>query len=77
MLAIGPELVEYEAAAPGSCEPLDELIARMREGGVAAVSPNGVLGDPTHADAGHGHYLLQGATAELTQIVAAWSESAA
>ncbi len=37
----------------------------MRAGGVAAVSPNGVLGDPTGAGAGHGRDLLEAATDEL------------
>ena len=50
MLAIAPELVHMERAAAGATAPLADLIDAMREGGVRAVSENGVLGDPRRAD---------------------------
>ena len=35
---------------PGNRAPLAELMPQMRQGGVAAVSEVGVLGDPDHGD---------------------------
>ena len=50
MLALAPESVGDERE-PGNVEPLASLLPRLREGGVRAVSQNGVLGDPTDASA--------------------------
>jgi creatinine amidohydrolase len=58
VLAIAPELVRIERAAPGAREPLHDLVDALRAGGVRAVSPNGVLGDPSGASAGAGTALL-------------------
>jgi len=40
----------------------------MRAGGVAAVSPGGVLGDPAGADAAEGHAALAAATDDLVDF---------
>src|SRR4051794_17779076 len=53
MLALAPGLVG-ETREPGNVEPLRALMPRLREGGVRAVSPNGILGDPTGASAEEG-----------------------
>lgn len=58
MLHIAPDLVAIEAAEPGDTRPLGEVLDDLRAGGVAAVSPNGVLGDPTGASADEGQELL-------------------
>ncbi len=58
LLAIAPEVVRLDRARPGALEPLDELLPRLRVDGVRAVSPNGVLGDPTGASAAEGVRLL-------------------
>ncbi|MGX1809159.1 mycofactocin biosynthesis peptidyl-dipeptidase MftE [Nocardia sp. NPDC055321] len=50
MLRLRPDAVAMDRAEAGNTRPLDELLERMRRDGVAAVSPNGVLGDPTRAD---------------------------
>jgi creatinine amidohydrolase len=42
---------------------------RLRAGGVRAVSPNGVLGDPAGASAGEGRALLAAAVADLVAFV--------
>ena len=39
----------------------------MRTGGVAAVSPNGVLGDPAGASAEEGERLLRRLVAEIVE----------
>lgn len=58
LLALAPELVRLDRAAPGATEPLHVLWARMRAGGVRSVSANGVLGDPTGASAAEGRVTL-------------------
>jgi creatinine amidohydrolase len=71
MLALAPERVDIEAAAPGATEPLAELLPALMERGVAAVSPNGVLGDPSGASADAGARLLDAALASLRAAVLA------
>lgn len=58
MLHIAPELVALDRAEPGNDQPITDLLPDMRAGGVAAVSPNGILGDPTGASAAEGEALL-------------------
>jgi mycofactocin system creatininase family protein len=58
LLHISPEHVWLDERVPGNSAPLSELLPRMRDGGVAAVSPVGVLGDPTTATAEDGARLL-------------------
>jgi creatinine amidohydrolase len=64
LLALAPHLVG-EAREPGNLSPLAELMPRLREGGVRAVAPNGILGDPRGASAEEGRELLAAATADL------------
>ncbi len=58
LLAIAPDQVRLEAAAPGRVEPVGGLLGELRAHGVRAVSPNGVLGDPTGATAAEGERCL-------------------
>jgi mycofactocin precursor peptide peptidase len=58
LLALAPDLVKLERAAPGNSTPLAELLPAMRAHGVRAVSPNGVLGDPAGATEAEGHAML-------------------
>ncbi|MBF6232865.1 mycofactocin biosynthesis peptidyl-dipeptidase MftE [Nocardia farcinica] len=57
-LALAPHRVRMDRAEPGDTRPLPEILPLLRAGGVRAVSGNGVLGDPTGADAEHGRALL-------------------
>jgi creatinine amidohydrolase len=75
VLALAPALVRAAAAA-GNPAPLDALLPAMRAGGVAAVSPNGVLGDPAGASAGEGERLLAGMAGRLAVAVARWDPDA-
>lgn len=59
MLHLCPELVRMEKAEVGNTEPLWELMPKLRDGGLASVSPSGVLGDPTTASAEHGAEALE------------------
>lgn len=65
MLAIAPELVRRDLAEAGSTAPLVEIMDDLRTGGVAAVSPNGVLGDPSGASATEGTNLLAALVTDL------------
>jgi mycofactocin system creatininase family protein len=72
LLALDPAAVRTAAAAPGATAPLDELLPAMRSGGVAAVSPIGVLGDPTGASAVEGEHLLTELTTALRTRLSRW-----
>jgi mycofactocin precursor peptide peptidase len=72
LLALAPASVRPEVAAPGNTRPLEQLAAALRSGGVAAVSPNGVLGDPTGATAAEGRRILDAMAADLVAEVARW-----
>ena len=58
MLAIAPELVRLDQAEAGNTRALNELMSELRDGGVSAVSANGVLGDPVGATPEEGRRLL-------------------
>jgi creatinine amidohydrolase len=58
MLHLAPGSVELAQARPGNVAPVSELLAAMKVGGTRAVSPSGVLGDPTGANATEGAALL-------------------
>jgi creatinine amidohydrolase len=68
MLALAPDLVRDERPV-GATQPIDELLPRLRENGVAAVSPNGVLGDARDATADDGHRLLERFVAEIDALL--------
>jgi len=72
ILAISPELVRMDDAEEGRMEPLAELMPQLRSGGVGAVSPNGVLGDPRMATASHGRSLLSRLSIDLVAAVDEW-----
>ena len=68
VLALAPHLVRAERPR-GRTEPLGELWPELRRGGVAAISPSGVLGDATSADAEDGRRVLDAWTADLIACV--------
>jgi mycofactocin precursor peptide peptidase len=72
VLALDPARVGPGAAA-GNPTPLAALLPALRAGGVAAVSPNGVLGDPAGASAAEGERALAGMAAALTGALARWA----
>ena len=65
MLAIAPERVRPEHAAPGDLRSLDVLLPLLRRQGLHSISANGVLGDPTGATAEEGRRLLDAAIDSL------------
>jgi mycofactocin precursor peptide peptidase len=72
LLALDPAAVRADAAEPGATAPLADLLPALRRGGVAAVSPNGVLGDPTGATAEEGERLLAEMTGALRARLTRW-----
>ena len=69
LLALAPERVRLDAAVPGDRRPMAELLPALRTGGVLAVAPNGVLGDPTGASAEEGRVVLDTLVQDLLATV--------
>lgn len=70
MLHLDPARVAMDKAQAGRIEPLQVLLPDLMAQGVRPVSPNGVLGDPTSADAASGETLLAGLVERLVRAVA-------
>ncbi|MFP5322747.1 MAG: mycofactocin biosynthesis peptidyl-dipeptidase MftE [Acidimicrobiia bacterium] len=68
VLAVAADLVGAERPT-GATEPLAELLPRLRAGGVAAVSANGVLGAAAGASAEEGRRLLAALADDLVAAV--------
>ena len=58
MLHLAPDLVTTAAIEPGAVGDAAALIEKMRVGGVAAVSANGIVGDPRGASATDGERIF-------------------
>ena len=69
MLTLAPRTVRMTAAAIGNMRPIGELMPALQAGGVRAVSPNGVIGDPRGASAAEGRRLLAGLAAGLSETL--------
>jgi creatinine amidohydrolase len=54
MLALHPELVHMEGAEPGFTGDMQEAVSSMFAGGVASISANGAIGDPSRSSIEHG-----------------------
>jgi mycofactocin system creatininase family protein len=73
LLHLWPEAVRTDRLAAGNTDPLADLMPRLRRGGVAAVSPSGVLGDPTTATAADGARIFAGMVADCVRRVQRWT----
>lgn len=76
VLALAPEEVRTGCARAGAREPLAALWPRLRRDGVAAVAPNGVLGDPEGASADAGASARRALVSALDAAVDAFSRGA-
>lgn len=74
MLALAPERVRATREA-GNTAPLAALMPALRAGGVRAVAPNGILGDPAGANAEEGRELLARAVTDLVAFTADWLDA--
>jgi len=72
LLHISPAAVLTDRWLAGNRAPLSELLPSMRRGGVAAVSPVGVLGDPTTATAAEGKRIFSEMVDECVRRVVRW-----
>ncbi|MFW6090363.1 MAG: mycofactocin biosynthesis peptidyl-dipeptidase MftE [Actinomycetota bacterium] len=71
MLHLRPRAVRLDRAEPGNTAPLEELWPALHRDGVAAVSANGVLGDPSGASAGAGARLLEAVAGDVAALIRA------
>ena len=69
MLHLRPGSVRLERAEVGETRPLTEIMPLLMAGGVGAVSPNGVLGDPAGASAAKGARVLADMTADAVRRI--------
>ena len=58
MLYVAPDKVQTDRIERGTVGDSSALVAQMRTSGVAGVSDNGVLGDPTTATKEHGYAVM-------------------
>ena len=73
LMALAPGAVRVsQAQAGGPVRPLPELMPVLLRRGVAAVSPNGVLGDPSGATVENGKRVLEAWTADLVAALEGW-----
>ncbi|WP_345349690.1 mycofactocin biosynthesis peptidyl-dipeptidase MftE [Rhodococcus olei] len=73
LLHLSPEVVHTDRIEAGDTRPIAELMPRLRDGGVAAVSANGVLGDPRTADAAEGARVFEQMCALAAAAVNRWN----
>jgi mycofactocin system creatininase family protein len=73
LLHISPSDVLTDRWLTGNRAPLPELLPTLRSGGVAAVSPVGVLGDPTTANAAEGKRIFSEMVDGCVRRIVRWS----
>jgi creatinine amidohydrolase len=69
MLHLDPTRVRMSRAETGNTAPLEQLMPAMRAGGLAAVTANGILGDPTRATSERGRILFRTLARFVAQAV--------
>jgi mycofactocin system creatininase family protein len=67
MMHIAPHAVRHDRIVDGNTDDWQTLMPAMRDGGVAAVSPTGVLGSAREATADHGARVLDFYARHLAQ----------
>jgi creatinine amidohydrolase len=72
LLHLCPDAVHVDRAEAGVTDPWPQLAERVRADGVAAVSPNGVLGDPLGASADEGSRRFAEIADRIMGEVAGW-----
>lgn len=76
LLHISPDVVRTDRILAGNDAPLRELLPSMRRGGMAAVSPTGVLGDPTTATAAAGSRIFTEMVDDCVRRIGRWTPGA-
>ncbi|MFF0815736.1 mycofactocin biosynthesis peptidyl-dipeptidase MftE [Rhodococcus sp. NPDC003318] len=72
LLHLSSEVVRTDRCEVGDTRPIAEIMPQLRDGGVAAVSANGVLGDPRGADAAEGARLFEAMCARAAAAAERW-----
>lgn len=72
MMAIDPATVREDEIRSGPTIPLGDILDVLRDEGLIAISPNGVLGDPRSASAAYGRELLASWEEILVDTVEDW-----
>ncbi len=72
LLHLSPADVWVEESVVGNTAPLPELLPALRSGGVAAVSPVGVLGDATTASAAEGARIFTEMVGSCVCRISTW-----
>ena len=73
LLHISPDDVRLDERVPGNAAPISDLMPALRRGGVAAVSPVGILGDPTTASAEEGARIFAEMVCTVVRRIVAWT----
>lgn len=73
LLHISPADVWIDERVPGNGAPLGQLMPALRQGGIAAVSEVGILGDPTTATAEEGARIFAEMVDGCLRRVARWT----
>ncbi|CAM3079105.1 mycofactocin biosynthesis peptidyl-dipeptidase MftE [Skermania piniformis] len=76
MLHLAPDRVHADRLEQGNLAAIETLLPRLRVAGVAAVSANGVLGDPRSAGAAAGARLFHEMVAAAAAAVEVWAPRA-
>jgi creatinine amidohydrolase len=69
MLALAPHLVDVTRADAGNTAPLRDVMTDIREGGIRAVSANGILGNPRTATRDEGERIVAALVDDLRRFV--------
>lgn len=75
MLHLRPDLVRADASEPGYTGDMETVVDGLRDGGLRTVTENGVLGDPTRAEADRGDRYLDAAAEDLAALLREAGES--
>ncbi|WP_328675609.1 mycofactocin biosynthesis peptidyl-dipeptidase MftE [Streptomyces sp. NBC_00343] len=73
MLHLAPDQVRLDVAVAGDTRPLAALLPDLVAHGVRAVSPSGVLGDPTGASAAEGRSVMDTMASAAVRRITAWT----
>ena len=69
MLHLRPDLVNLDGSAPGFTGDMEAVLDKLHEDGLRAVTNDGVLGDPTRAEASRGARYLDVLANDLAALV--------
>jgi len=69
LMAVRPELVHLDRGEPGYTGDMESAVGAIFGSGVHALSPNGVIGDPTQATAEHGARYWDTATTVAIEAI--------